>query len=456
MKYKSYGQLNIFSDSYLRQAMSQAYNDVINCPVWKTHLPKKVHSGKKNSSRKSDTEYDYIVYKFRGYPSPQQASVMKQNIGSCRWMWNRMVADRMNVINSTGRDTFRPTPARYKTNEQPWLSACDSYALCNVQLNVESTFSNWHSGKCGKPNFKKKHVCRDSYTTNRDKRSDNISLVKGQLTLPKVPGGIRVTCHKKIRQGGILKSVTVSHEPDGKWMFSIKYAYPKKQSFLPGWLETGDLSSIRHIGLDMSLPELYIDSNGNMPSYELCGHIIVFDKQYKKLEKKIAHEQRALSRMVRGSHNYEKQLIRIARLYAKAKHIRHDFLRQMAARLARNYDVISIEDLDMRALKQSLHFGKSVSDNAWGTFLIYLEEACHKTGSFVIRVDKWFPSSKTCSHCGYIKKDLKLNERTYICPQCGHVMNRDHQAAVNIDREGLNIIRSWFEKPVHMKPHTAA
>lgn len=455
MKHKSGKQLHIFSDSYLKQISGHAMLSALSRPVWETILPKKQHSGKKNSSRKSDTEYDYLVYQLRGYPSSEQAGILNQNIGACRWMWNRMVAERIGVYDSTGKDTLRPRPAFYKPDE-PWLGICDSYALCNVQLNVESTFSNWHSGLCGKPNFKKKHVCRDSYTTNKNNRSENISLSHGRLVLPKIPGSIRVTCHRKIKSGGILKSVTVSHEPDGRWLFAVKYAYPKKQKpSLLDRLDENTFTRLRHIGLDMSLPELYIDSNGNRPSYQLDGSIVVFQKQYRKLECRIAHEQHVLSRKVRGSRNYNKQLIRIARLHAKAKHVRCDFLRQMAVRLARNYDVISIEDLDIRALKQALRFGKSVSDNAWGTFIRYLEEACRKTGSLVIRTDKWFPSSKTCSHCGYIKHDLKLNERTYICPKCGYVMDRDFQAAVNIDREGLNIIRNW-QHPVRMKPASAA
>ena len=144
--------------------------------------------------------------------------------------------------------------------------------------------------------------------------------------------------------------------------------------------------------------------------------------------------------MVKKSSNYARQCKKIAGLYAKTKHRRNDFLHQMACRLARDYDVIAVEDLNMAAMKRSLNFGRSVSDNAWGTFLTILEGQCKKYGHMLLFVSKWFPSTKTCLSCGYIHKEITMKDRTYICPSCGHVMDRDHQAAVNLREEALRII----------------
>ncbi|MGN1023917.1 MAG: RNA-guided endonuclease InsQ/TnpB family protein [Lachnospiraceae bacterium] len=452
-------KLNVFDDPFLLNVMQQTLDAVLNRPVWMPYLPQRRKSGKKTSSRKADTDAAYIAYQFRGYPTQEQAHAMEQTIGASRWMWNQMLSDRMDVLKNTGKDTLRPTPAAYKTKERSWLKDCDSYAFCNVQLNLERTFSDWHTGNCGRPRFKKKHVCPDTYTTNKDKRCNNISLSAEGLVLPKVPGTVAIKCHRAIRKGGVLKSVTVTHEPDGKWMFSIRFAYPKQQSSpesrVLDALEAGTCDSLSHIGLDMSLTHLYVDSHGDFPFYTLSGangSTVAFEKQYNKLEKEIAKAQRHLSRMQKDSHNYGKQLIRIARLHARATHARQDFLRQMAIRLVRQYSVISIEDLDMQGMKKALRFGKSVSDISWGAFIQYLEAACRKIGTLLIRVSKWFPSSKKCSHCGNIKKDLKLNERTYICPKCGHVMDRDHQAAVNIDREGFSIAAGLFNRKKKMLP----
>lgn len=440
---------NIYNDAWLEEVFSHAFRAAFASPV--RFVTRKFRPDKKKTSSKRDSSKtktcDYIAYKFRGYPTAKQANQMNQTIGCTRFVWNRMLADRMSAIKSFGKDALRPRPAQYK-EEFSWLADADSLALANVQINLEQAFSNWHSGEHGKPKFKKKHVCRNSYTTNKNPNSGNVALSGSQLTLPKVDGTIKLKRHRAIRKGGLLKSVTVTREPDGKWTFSIKFEYPKteKRSVLEEaslMAESGTLPSLRHIGLDMSLPELYIDSDGNTPSYTLFGKqgsVVSFSKQYAKLERRIAKEQRKLSHMVKNSHNYEKQLIRIASLHAKAKHARRDFLRQMSIRLARQYDVISIEDLDIKAIKKSLKFGKSISDNGWGMFTEFLSAACLKTGSMVVYVDKWFPSSKTCHHCGNIKHDLKLNERTYICPKCGHTMNRDKQAAMNIDKEGMRIM----------------
>lgn len=195
----------------------------------------------------------------------------------------------------------------------------------------------------------------------------------------------------------------------------------------------------------MSLPELYLDSNGNTPFYMLNENTVSFSKAYRKLEQRIGCEQRRLSHMVKDSSNYRKQCRKIAKLHAKAKHQRSDFLHQMAVRLAREYDVIGVEDLDIAALKRTLRLGKGLSDNGWGNFLRILEEKCARYGTLLIRVDRWYPSSKTCSYCGHILKDLELSDRIYICPVCGNVLDRDVNAAINIRQEALRILLEYVQ-----------
>lgn len=405
------------------------------------------------------SEVENIVFQFVGRPTPSQAHELTCNIGGCRWLWNRMLADNEEHYRQMGR-ILHNTPADYKDIDGcEWLNGLDSYALCNVQLKLEKAYRDHFAGKAGRPRFKKKHFCRDSYTTNKDKRCGNIRLENGLLTLPKISGPVKVVCHRDIPDGLTLKGVTVSHEPDGHWLFSILFEKPATvspvRSALTAFLEDGDVNALRHIGLDMSLPHMYVDSFGMRPSYTNEGtqQIITFEKHYRKLERRIAREQRKLSRMQKGSRNYEKQCVVIARLHAKAKHGRLDFIRQVAVRMARTYDIISIEDLDIRAIKRSLRFGKSVSDNGWGLFVRILEEKCMQYGTALIRVDRWFPSSKTCSKCGHVHKELTLSDRTYVCPKCGNVMDRDEQAAVNIDTEGMRVF--LVERPGQNEWHAA-
>ena len=410
-------------------------------------------NGRNSSKRKSgvSSQYRYIAYRFVGMPDKEQEVLLRKTAGCTRWLWNRMKADSDEHYKEAGETLYR-TPAQYKKMDGlDWLCEIDSYALCNVQLQFESARSDWLKGEKDKPRFKKKHLVADSFTTNKDSRSDNLLFDEytGTLKLPKFKNPIRLKVHRKVTPGGTLKNCTVTHEPDGRWYFSMVFEYPleSKHSFSPGleeFLETGDLDAIRHIGLDMSLPHMYIDSDGNHPGYILNGVSVTFTRPYRRLEKKLAREQRRLSKMVKDSCNYKRQCEKIAKLYAKAKHQRNDFLHQVAVRLARSYDVISIEDLDMSAMKQALCFGKSVSDIGWGTFISILEEKCLEYGSILIRVDKWFPSSKTCCKCGKVHKELKLSDRTFICPYCGYEMDRDHQAARNIDREGLRMVLEYL------------
>ena len=427
-------------------------------PIWNLYdiindgftIPEKTAPRRKSSSRriaKFDTVF--IAYRFRGYPTKDQEIELKQNIGAARFMWNRMLSDYNLMWKELGF-TIPMTPADYKdASGMEWLKDRDSFALLNAQLNLEKARSEYFTGDRGKPKYKKKRCCTDAYTTNCN--NNNIRIENDGIRLPKIADPIKLSMHRPIKPGGKLKNTAVVHEPDGKWYFSIVFEYPAEEaepSFgLQKLFETGDIDSVSGIGLDMSVPFLYIDSTGKKPFYELNGREVCFVKQYRKLEKRIAREQRKRSHMVKDSNNYNKQCQKIARLYAKAKHRRDDFLHQIAVRLVRRYDMIAIEDLDMKAMKKSLQLGKSVSDIGWGKFTQILEELCNKLSKLLIRVDRWYPSSKTCSHCGYVNKDLELEDRVYVCPECGHVMSRDKNAAANILEEGFRILEENMLRP---------
>jgi putative transposase len=326
------------------------------------------------------------------------------------------------------------TPAQYKKQEGlEFLKIGDALALANVQLNFEAAKSDYESGRRGRPKSKNKHRCKASYKTNAVYHGgvSNLNIDKNLLQLPKLDSKVKLRVHREIPSGGTLKNCTVTHEPNGAWMFSLSYEYRKKEAPVRAF----EKETVRHIGLDMSVPKLYIDSMGNEAD---------FYKTYRKVEKRIAIEKRRLSRMQYGSSNYEKQCKKIAKLYAKAKHQRRDMLHKLSCMLTDQYDLITVEDLDMAAMKKALKLGKSISDNGWGEFLVMLKYKSDRKGSLILQVDKWFPSSKTCLACGYVHKELTLKDRTYVCPACGHAMNRDHQAAVNIDQEGLRILHYYI------------
>jgi putative transposase len=401
---------------------------------WQVKQPEKRNG---NSMRTNPDDVTNLAYDFIGTPDFDQEILFGKTVGCCRFIWNRMKSDKDTAYEKDGT-VLKPTPAEYKKDpDLLWLKEVDSLALCNVQINLEKAYREYLSGERGKPRFKKKGLSRDSFTTNlSNKENPNLRLEGNLLYLPKVKDPVKLKLHRPIKPGGILKQCTVSKDPVGKWHFALVFEYPAEEQRVKSpilrFLEDGDLDSLKHIGLNMSLPYLYIDSNGNKPQYSIKSGIISFEKHYRKLERRIAREQRRLSHMKQGSSNYRKQCVRIAKLHAKAKHQRSDFLHQMSIRLVREYDVISIEDLDI--------FGKSVSDNGWGNFVTMLQYKGERHGTMIVKVDRWFPSSKTCCKCGYVNKELEMKDRIYYCPKCGNLMDRDHQAGVNLDAEGLRIL----------------
>ena len=402
---------------------------------------------KSKTSNRTNPDVANIAYRFCGYPNESVISELNQNIGNCRHLWNRMRSDYI-----SGNEIL--SPAGYKKLEEcSWLTLGDSTALCDIEKRFFKAVKDYKNGDKGFPNAKKKKYAKQSYTSYLSNASSpNLRLEGDLLYLPKISAPIKLNVHRPVITNGILKNCTITHESNGKWYFSLIYEYPLEEEIftdnLIEFFETKDIGLLNHIGLDMSVPKLYIDSEGNNASYEYNDTIVEFEKFYRNAEKKLAREQRRLSHMVKDSSNYQKQKLKIARLHSKIKNQRNDFLHQLSIRLARTYDVISIEDLNLSGMKKSLRLGKSVSDNGWGNFTATLERKCRNNGALVIRVSKWFPSSKTCSCCGYIHHELELSDRTYVCPNCGAIIDRDINASINIDEEGLRLLLETTDRDV--------
>ena len=357
------------------------------------------------------------AFKFRLYPDNGQRVLLAKTFGSCRFIYNRMLADKIAHYEAT-KKSLRTTPALYKI-EFPWLREVDSLALANEQLHLETAYKNFFRDKSiGFPNFKSKHKGNNSYTTNLV--NGNIVLAGGYLKLPKL-GMVRIRQHRQIPGDFRLKSVTVSLAPSGRYFASLLYEYD---------LRVTNVSPVDVIGLDFSMGGLYVDDSGCCPA---------FPRPYRQAQAKLAQEQRKLSKRKKGGSNYRKQKLKVAKLHEHVANQRKDFLHKQSRRIANAYDAVCIEDLNMKGMSQTLNFGKSVADNGWGMFVNMLDYKLAEQGKRLIKVDKWFPSSKMCSACGEIKDELPLSERTYVCG-CGLICGRDLNAAINIRNEGLRLI----------------
>lgn len=330
-----------------------------------------------------------------------------------------MLSDKIKHYEET-KQKLNYTPAQYK-KEFEWLKEVDSLALANAQMNLQTAYNNFfRSPKTGFPKFKSKKSSRKSYTTNCV--NGNISIENGYIKLPKI-GFVKLKQHRQIPTDYKLKSVTVSQNASGRYYVSILFEYENQvQKIMP---ET-------FIGLDFSMHELYRDSDGNEPQYP--GY-------YRQAEKRLKQEQRKLSLMQKGSNNRNKQRIKVAKLHEKVANQRKDFLHKQSRQITNACDCVCIENLDMKAMSQSLNFGKSVFDNGWGMFTAFLKYKLEETGRRLVKVDKFFASSQICSVCGYVNKETKnLAIREWSCPQCGARHDRDINAAINIRNEGMRIV----------------
>ena len=344
--------------------------------------------------------------------------MLAKTFGCVRFIYNRMLSDKIKYYEET-KKKLKNTPAQYK-KEYEWLKEVDSLALANAQLNLQTAYSNFfRDPKIGFPKYKTKRSKHQSYTTNCV--NGNIVVGNGKIRLPKV-GNIKIKQHRRIPTNYKLKSVTISQNPSGKYYASILFEYEKQEP-----------KQIAHtfLGLDYSMHELYKDSNGNEPKYP---------RYYRKAEKKLEREQRKLSKMEKGSNNRNKQRIKVAKLHEKVANQRKDFLHKQSRQIANAYDCICVENLNMKAMSQSLNFGKSVADNGWGMFVSFLQYKLEKIGKRLIKVDKFFASSQLCNSCGYKNSNTKnLSVREWDCPKCGMHHDRDVNAAINIRNEGMKL-----------------
>lgn len=373
--------------------------------------------------------------KYRLYPTTEQAVMFAKTFGCCRKVYNLMLSDKLESYKATGKFAA-VTPAKYK-KDYSYLKEVDSLALANVQLNLQSAFKSCFSKsrkrKNGFPKYKSGKHSRKSYTTNN--QHVTVSLTDKSIRLPKI-GCVKAVIHRKPDSNWIIKSATVSQDTDGKYYVSILFEFDDP-------IITYVADRTNAVGLDYASDGLYVDSNGNVGT----NH-----KYYCESHDKLARAQRRLSRM-QGSKKYEakssnylKQLRKVNRTHRHIANQRLDNMHKLSTEIANQYDVVCVESLNMKSMaNRGFGNGKATLDNGYGMFLLMLEYKLSDRNKYLIRVDKWFPSSQICHCCGALHPEMKnLAIRTMKC-DCGLTMSRDQNAAINILREGLRMLNGSFD-----------
>ena len=361
-------------------------------------------------------------YKYRAYPNKEQREFFSKNFGCCRFVYNYYLAKRKKEWEEYHDTMSYSDTAKDMANdlkkEKEWLKEADSTSLQQSLRHLDDAYQNFFSKTAGYPKFKKKRS-EQSYRTMNNNGS--IRIEGDHIRLPKA-GNVKIV--NTISFEGRITSATVTKTPSGRYYISLQVE--EEYEKLPNG---GGM-----LGLDAGLTDIYTDSDNNK---------IANPKTLTKHEKRIRRLQRDLSRKAKGSKNREKARKKLAREHEKVADIRNDFQHKITHKLAKENQVVCIEDLDVKGMMKNHKLARSISDASWGEFFRKLGYKMEDHGGILIRVPRTYPSSQICSCCGKQNRNVKdLTIRTWTCPECGTKHDRDVNAAVNILAKGLEMLAS--------------
>ncbi len=363
------------------------------------------------------------AYKCRAYPDPEQASVLNRTFGCVRVVWNRTLAWRHARYHGEHAKTNFTQANAYltamkATEELAWLNEVSSVPLQQAIRHQQVAFGNFFAGRARYPRYKSRSGRQSAeYTRSGFRYRD------GRLFLAKMDTPLAFTWSWPDVDPATLDptTVTVSRDPCGRWYvsFAVDVADPVQ---LPA---TGAVA-----GVDLGIKDFAVTSDGEK---------IPNPRRLAQRERNLARYQRRLARCQRGSANRAKAKAKVARAHRKVRASRADFLHRTSGRLIRDHDVIVIEDLAVKNMVRNRSLAKAISDCGWGEFRRQLEYKAVAAGRHLITIDRWYPSSRTCSACGHLLASLSLSTRTWQCPSCGTRHDRDINAAKNILAAGLAV-----------------
>ena len=357
--------------------------------------------------------------KFRIYPNREQQNIINQTLGCCRLIYNKGLAMRNEAYENGSKIGYSQTSAMLtdlkKDEKFAFLKLVDSIALQQSLRDLDRGFVNFFQKRAAHPVFKSKHNHHQSYRTINQR--DNIRIVGKRIKLPKL-GFVKI---RQSMEVGKINNVTIERTPTGKYFAVLNVEFEPQPMSNKGGL----------IGIDVGIKDFYSDSNGNVVSNS---------KYLEKSMRKLIREQRKLSRKQKGSNNRNKQRVKVALVHEKITNQRNDFLQKQSTMLIRENQTICIEDLKVKNMIRNRRLAQHIASASWSKFFDMLTYKSVWYGNDIVKVPTMYPSSQTCSCCGYKNTLVKnLAVRVWECPKCHTVHNRDANASINILKKGLQM-----------------
>jgi putative transposase len=362
------------------------------------------------------------AYRYRLYPTPEQAAVLARTFGSARFVYNwalRLRTDayyqRQERISYAG--TSAALTALKREPETAWLNEVSSVPTQQALRHLDRAFRNFFEGRAKYPGFHKKHDRQSAEYTTSAFRWDAETKT---LTLAKMDAPLAIRWSRPLPDGARPSTITVSRDPAGRYFVSL--LVDEEIASLP--------AVAQQVGIDLGVHDAVVLDTG-----EKVGNPRFFAQD----EKRLAKAQRRLARKRLGSKNRSKARVKVARVHARMADRRQDFLHKLSTRIIRENQTICVESLSVKAMVKHPTLAKAIHDVGWGEFVRQLTYKAAWYGRTLVTIDKWYPSSKRCSGCGHVLGSLSLATRCWTCPECGGVHDRDVNAAKNILAVGLTV-----------------
>ncbi|HEY9864665.1 MAG TPA: RNA-guided endonuclease TnpB family protein [Candidatus Obscuribacterales bacterium] len=374
--------------------------------------------------------------KVRLYPTQEQELALAKSYGCARWYWNFALNACIEHYQETGKSlkiaVYKRMLPQLKKN-YPWLKEdCYSSVLQCVAINLNKAYQNFFEGRAKFPRFKSKHHQQSI------QYPQSVTVVNQTLKVPKI-GEIPAIFHREIT--GTIKTVTISKTPTNKYFASILCEVEATES-----KELGD----KIIGIDLGLKDFAIVHDGeNVTKYANPKHLKRHQKNLARKQKKLSRKTKSCTERSRsGSKSREESKKNVAKVHEKIANSRQDFLHKLSRKLVNESQVIVVENLNVKGMVKNRKLSKVISDVGWGMFVNFVNYKLQQRSGKLIEIGRFFPSSKTCSCCGYLVDELSLDIREWDCPHCNTHHDRDDNAAINIRNEGIRILTEGGGNPV--------